>query len=129
MADSQFQTVFEPKGEDDMAAMAAYILRSIKAVCPRFSYPSDDDSRAFLVDLWAGALMDGPVFHPKAYSRAVKLYASRASREDNPPMPGDIIRFCELATERMEKDPSERVLLEKWRESRREYFERARGGV
>lgn len=126
MADSQFQTVFEPKSKEDMIKIAEYYLRQIKLVCPRFSYPDDREHRVALANVWADALMAGPVFHPKAYARAISLYASRASREDNPPMPGDIIRLCEDVSELIARDPVEGPKLDQWRQSRRGYFDRAR---
>lgn len=126
MADSQFQTVFKPKPKEEMIKIAEYYLKQIKLICPRFSYPDDRDQRVALVNIWTDALMAGPVFHPKVYARAVSLYASRASREDNPPMPGDMIRLCAEVAEEISGDPVEGPLLEEWRQSRREYFDNQR---
>ena len=101
--------VFKPITPDEKAAIAEKTLRRIKMVCPRFSLPKDEADRAELTQIWAEALFSRNVYPRTTYNRALALYAASASRDDNPPMPGDILRYCERAIEDMESDPVEQI--------------------
>lgn len=111
--------VFKPITSEERVAIAEKTLRRIKMVCPRFSLPKDDVDRAELTQIWAEALFSRNVYPRTTYNRALALYAASASRDDNPPMPGDILRYCERAIEDMESDPVEREKLYAWRKERK----------
>ena len=119
---------FRPIADSEMLLIAERMLKDIKASCPRFSWPADRDDRDRLVSLWARALRYGSEFPRFVYSDAVISYAASASRDDNPPMPGDILRHCKLVMDRAVSDPELRPTVEKWREARRSYRDAALNG-
>ena len=121
--------VFEPIGEREMLQIAEKMIKRIKLVCPRFSVPADEDDHAELIKVWAGALRGQMEYPRSVYWKALEIYASTATRDDNPPMPGDILRFCRLAVERMESDPVTREKLSQWREARRLERDRRMGPI
>ena len=112
-------TIFKPLTQKEYIHLADTMLRQIKMLCPRFSLPSDDEDRAELVRLWAETLRSGPVYPRTVYRRAIEVYARTASRKDDPPMPGDILRSCIVAAEEIERDPVEGPRLRQWRDERR----------
>lgn len=121
--------VFEPISDAEMKTIANGMLEEIKGVCPRLSLPAvGTGERVRLVRTWAWALSSGSVFPRFVYDRAVASYAASASRDDNPPMPGDILRHCKLVMDRAVSDPELRPTVEKWREARRAYRDSALNG-
>lgn len=79
--------------------------------------PSKQSDRDKLVNLWAGAL-SSTAYPPNVYEEALRSWLMEATSDSNPPMPGDIIRHCRKAIERIEQDTQRRKKLEKWREQR-----------
>ena len=119
---------FRPIADSEMLLIAERMLKDIKASCPRFSWPADNDERERLVRLWARALRYGSEFPRFVYDDAVVSYAASASRDDNPPMPGDILRHCKLVMERSATDPVMGGRVADWRDSRRAYRDAALNG-
>ena len=101
-----------------MLVIAENMLRKVKLIFPRFSMPSDPKDRALLVEMWANALSSRMVYPRVVYEKAFELFSSGASRDDNPPMPGDILRHCKIAVEQMEVDPFLGPKLKEWRAQR-----------
>lgn len=93
------------------------MIDKIKIVCPRFSVPSDARNRQILVGSWARAL-SSTVYPSFVYDMAVDSLFQEASRDDNPPLPGDILRHCRKVVGRLERDPVLGPQLEEWRERR-----------
>ncbi len=110
--------VFDPITKDEQLGIAEQTLKRIKAICPRFSLPADKSERADLIQIWAEALFADYVWPRTVYKKAIVIYATTATREDNPPTPGDMIRFCIQAVDRMESDPVEGPRLQRWRDER-----------
>lgn len=112
----------------DLTKVASDLIDEIKLVCPRFSMPSKASDREKLVKLWAGAL-SSTSYPPNVYEEALRSWLMDATSESNPPMPGDILRHCRKAIERIEQDPRRRKKLEKWREQRMNDRDRAMFGT
>lgn len=110
--------VFSPITDREMLVIAENMLRKVKLICPRFSMPSDAEDRALLVEMWANALGARVVYPRVVYDKAFELFSSSAGRDDNPPMPGDILRHCRFAIERIEVDPVLGPKLHEWRAQR-----------
>ena len=111
--------IFKPIDKRERYQIAQRTLKRVKMVCPRFSYPADEQDLEDLVELWASALFLKNVYPRSVYKDALELYAAESSSQDDPPMPGDILRYCDRAVERMESDPELREKLYAWRKERR----------
>lgn len=93
------------------------MIKKIKIVCPRFSVPASPGDRKILVGSWARAL-SSTSYPSFVYDMAVDSFFQEASRDDNPPMPGDVLRHCLKVISRIERDPVLGPQLEEWRERR-----------
>lgn len=111
--------IFKPLSRQEYVEIADTMLRQVKMLCPRFSLPSDPEERAELVDLWASGLMSGPVYPRTVYRKSVDVFARCGSRDDAPPQLGDMLRYCRVAVEEMERDPVDGPRLQQWRDERR----------
>lgn len=94
------------------------VLENIKLVFPRFSWPDNERDRKKLVEIWAGAFAkrDIPV---GMWREAFQSFVADATSDDNPPLPGDLVRHAEKAMRIAESDPRRRSQLESWRASKR----------
>lgn len=111
--------IFKPIDRRERYLIAERTLRQVKMVCPRFSYPADENDLQELIELWASALFLKNVYPRSVYKEALELYAAESTSQDDPPMPGDILRYCRRAVERMESIPEQRAKLDAWRSERR----------
>lgn len=108
--------------------LAWSLLEDIKRAFPRFSIPAKKQDMKRLAELWAGAMsrLDVP---DGMWYEALQSYLADASSQDNPPMPGDLLRHCRKAMTLAEQDPSRREGLAEWRAKRVAERDRALGSV
>ena len=117
-------STFRPITDDEMLVITERMLKKIKMICPRFSIPADPDEKDMLIGMWAKALRMYVEYPRSAYEMAIDLYAASASREDNAPLPGDILKYCREAVAKMEVDPQLAPRINDWRAGRREIMDR-----
>ena len=104
----------------DYRAIADDLLATIRLTYKWAKVPKDQAEADRIADFWAGALRAaGVVYPPFVYREALQSYGASASVRDDAPMPGDILRHCRVVVERIERDPSRRPALERWRDERR----------
>ncbi|WP_210383903.1 hypothetical protein [Corynebacterium sp. HMSC08A12] len=91
----------------------------MKILFPRLSVPQKPEARQRMVTLWHRALDTG-AYPEHVFHEALDVLARDATANDSPPTPGDLLRACRKAIERIERDPVRREKLYEWRLRRRD---------
>lgn len=120
---------FNPIDEGEKLRIAEKMIGDIKAVCPRFSIPHEDEDFVRLIRIWARAIFFDREYPRFIYDEAIAAYANTASRDDNPPMPGDILRNCKIVMDKAVADPVKGGIIADWRDSRAAYRESLLNGA
>ncbi|WP_288833726.1 hypothetical protein [uncultured Corynebacterium sp.] len=104
----------------DYGAIARDLLADIRLLFKWAKIPANEEEAQRIESRWARSFASAGVVYPAfVYSEALDSFFAQASAKDDPPLPGDILRHCRVVVERIERDPSRRPALERWRDERR----------